>query len=63
MDEWNFKVRMARNRGKIQFLAWCARTPDLRDGPLEIPLSEEVHFEFADTAEEALSKLKREVLQ
>jgi hypothetical protein len=59
--EWHFRARLARNGS--EFIAWCARTPELRNGPLEVDLSEEVYFEFGSTAEEAIAKLKREVLQ
>jgi hypothetical protein len=34
----------------------------LGDGPLDIHFSEEVHFEFASTAEAAIAALKSEVL-
>lgn len=59
--EWHFKVRQMRD-GSGQYLAWCARTPDLHEGPLEISLTEEVHFEFGATEQAALQKLKAEVL-
>jgi hypothetical protein len=56
---WNFKVRPARGGG---FLAWCARADNLGDGPMDIAAHEEVHFEFGTTADEAMAKLRAEVL-
>ena len=59
---WHFKVRLARHQaGNAKFVAWCARTPDLGDGPLDIDPAEEVHAEFGETEAESLLKLKREV--
>lgn len=60
--EWQFRVRRCRN-GLPGFVAWCARTHDLGNGPLDVSAAEETHFEYGPTAEEALGKLKREVLQ
>lgn len=59
---WNFKVRPSR-LGEF-CVAWCARVSDdeMGDGPMEVSFSEEVHFEFGRTPEEALDKLKRKVL-
>jgi hypothetical protein len=61
--EWHFKVRLSNAGYGKEYLAWCAHVGvDLRNGPLQIALDEEVHFEFGTTPEEALSKLRREVL-
>jgi hypothetical protein len=60
MSEWRFKAR--KTRDDREWLAWCAKTDDLGDGPLLVDLSLDCHFEFGSTEEDALSKLKREVL-
>ena len=65
LGEWYFKVRPSRaGMGSDKaFLAWCAKTPYLSDGPISVQLwGEEVYSTFGRTADEALSKLKREVL-
>lgn len=54
---WFFRVRRC-GHGEPGFVAWCAKTPDLRDGPLEVDWNEEVHFEFGATEREAISRLK-----
>lgn len=60
LGEWYFECREAKI---IEgFLAWCAKTPDLGEGPLDVPFELTVYFEFGSTAEEALKKLKRQVL-
>lgn len=61
---WFFKVRPVRGSSSLgEFLAWCARIPELGGGPLDIDFAEEVHAAFGQTAEEALTKLKLEVYQ
>lgn len=45
-----------------QFIAWCAQSDDLGNGPLDIPFDIDVHFEFASSEDEAIRKLKAEVL-
>lgn len=60
--EWYFKVKKTRPGSMGRYLAWCARTPHLGEGPLDVPFEFETHAEFADTSEEALEKLRREVL-
>lgn len=57
--EWRFAVRPSPSGG---FIAWCAKVADLGSGPLDIPLDVEVYFAFADSKEEALRRLRREVL-
>lgn len=57
---WRFAVRACRNGAG--FIAWCAKSDDLANGPLEVDATEEVHFEFGPTADEALGRLKRSVL-
>ena len=44
-----------------QFLAWCCQKPLVGSGPLLEPAENEVWFEYGDTREEALTRLKREV--
>jgi hypothetical protein len=44
-----------------EFIAWCAKTEDLGNGPLEVDFAHECHFEFGATADEALAKLKAQV--
>lgn len=58
---WHFKVRPSRTRPG-EFVAWCAKTEDLGDGPLDIDPSEDVYFEFGKSADEAMTKLRAEVL-
>lgn len=43
------------------FLAWCAKSPDLGENPLDPSPELDVHFEFGATAEEAIGKLKRKI--
>jgi hypothetical protein len=43
-------------------MAWCAKTPALGANPLDVDIGQDVHFEFGETADEALRKLKAEVL-
>lgn len=54
-DGWHYKVRPTRT-GHL-YLAWCAKTVDLKDGPLDIPRHIEVHAEFGDSADEAVTAL------
>jgi hypothetical protein len=58
--EWFFAARPTRCGDR--YLAWCAKTAELGDGPMAIPASEEVHFEFGWSADEALEKLYKELL-
>lgn len=58
--EWYFAAQ--RCREGLGFVAWCAKTPMLGTGPLEVAFDKEVHFEFAPTAEAAIAALKLEVL-
>lgn len=60
IGEWHFKVRKTRDGS--QFIAWCAKTPVLGDGPLDVDFNIETFFQFAPTPEEAIMALKREVL-
>ena len=63
MSGWYFKVRPVHHPSVLgEYIAWCAHTPDLRDGPLEVDLAEEVYSQFGSSAEDALAKLKAEVL-
>lgn len=61
IGNWYFKVRPVRD-DPGNWLAWCARTPNLGNGPLKIDPWEETHFEFGETADAAMAKLKAEVL-
>lgn len=56
---WFFEVRPTRN--VVGYIAWCAKTNKLGDGPLDVAFNEEVHFAFGSTAQAALGELKREV--
>lgn len=58
---WHFKARPSRTI-KGEFIAWCAKTEELGDGPLDVAFDLEVHFEFGSSEDEALSKLRKEVL-
>ena len=59
---WQFKVRPVLRPSPLgKYLAWCARTTDLGNSPLDVDFAEEVHAEYGETAEEALLKLKKEV--
>lgn len=60
INGWWFTARpCTRTAG---WLSWCAKTPRLGSGPMDVDPSQDVHFEFAATAGEALRKLKAEVL-
>ena len=62
VGSWHFRVRPI-GTAKDRFIAWCAENPNLGDNPLLIDWAQnEVHVEFADTAEEALQRLQAEVL-
>lgn len=61
IGDWHFKARPARLHSG--FLAWCAKTPALGDGPLDVDRDCDVYASFGDTAEAAIAALKREVLQ
>jgi hypothetical protein len=64
VGDWHFRVRPCREPSLCgKFLGWCARTPDLGTGPTGVTGDQrQVHFHFADTAEECFAFLKREVL-
>jgi hypothetical protein len=59
MTEWHFKSRPSI-RGEF-CLAWCAPTPNLGDGPLDVDRAIDCHFEFGRTEEEALARLREAV--
>ena len=56
--EWHFRVRPARGGG---FIAWAAQTPDLGDGPSDVPDGEVVYFLLEETEQEALQRLQDDV--
>lgn len=58
--DWHFKCRPLRN-GQPGVMAWCARSSELGDGPLDVDFSLETHFTFADTEAAALKSLREEV--
>lgn len=58
--DWYFASRLVRD-GQ-EWIAWCAKTTDLGEGPLSVPFDLDCYFEFGATEEDAISKLKREVL-
>jgi len=60
MRQWYFKAKRARNGEG--WIAWCAKTPLLGEGPMDVDFSEDVYFEFGESKHEALAKLRREVL-
>lgn len=62
--DWFFAVRPTRNlkSPREKFMAWCARTPLLGDGPLDISIYDDVHVEFGPSADAALKKLQRSLL-
>jgi hypothetical protein len=57
-----FKVASCR-RGSKKFIAWCAKTPVLGNGPLEVAPAEEVYFQYGDTPEYVLYRLKQDLRQ
>jgi hypothetical protein len=60
LGRWHMAVRACRvPLGNRLFIAWAARTSDLGTGPMEVDWNEETHFEFGETAEEALCRLRR----
>ncbi len=62
VGNWYFRARVTSMGGEWTGLAWCAQTPDLGNGPLDIDYSrEDVHFEFGETPEDALRRLKTKV--
>jgi hypothetical protein len=54
----DYKVRSSYTIA-YKFVAWCARTPKLGYGPLDV--DEDVFFAFGETAEFALAGLKSDV--
>lgn len=58
-DDWRFTAKPGKGSG---FTAWCAKSEYLGNSPLDLPFDMEVYFEFGNTAEEAISKLKRKIL-
>jgi hypothetical protein len=58
---WYFRVR--RCRQSAGFIAWCAKSEHLGDGPMDVPSNMECHFEFAATAEGALTRLQAEIMR
>lgn len=63
IGEWFFACRPCRNDSVHKFIAWCAKIPDLTDGPLEVASEADVYVQFGEMAEDALDLLKKEVLQ
>lgn len=56
---WYFKTEPHVGGG----LAWCARTPELRDPVDMLDAGEVVHFEFGASEKVALAALERQVLR
>ena len=56
MSEWHFKTRACQQTPG--WLAWCARTAELGNGPMDVHPRHDVHFKFGETEEEALQKLR-----
>lgn len=44
---------------KHQYVAWCAQSKRLGDGPYNVGVGATVEYEYGATQEEALTKLKR----
>lgn len=61
IGDWYFAS--GRTKRGDRFWAWCAKTPDLGESPLDPPPHVDVFFQIAATEEAALAALKREVLQ
>jgi hypothetical protein len=57
---WHFRVRPARGGG---FIAWASKSPEMGDGPHEVPRGEVVYFLLDDTEQEALARLQDVLLE
>lgn len=57
---WSIASRACRN-GVRGFIAWAKEGDIHEDGPLSEPINDQVWFEFGDTREEAVAKLKIEL--
>ena len=55
---WYYKVKPTLAG---PFVAWCAQTEVLGDGPLQVDPREVVFFRYGPTPEHALAQLKLEV--
>lgn len=64
IGDWRFAVRKTiRGIPSHAWIAWCAKgIDDLGGGPLDIPLDVEVYSQFGASRDEAVAKLKAEVL-
>jgi hypothetical protein len=60
LGDFYCRVRRAR-AGRHRYVAWAARTPELGNGPLEVPFAEDCYFEFGDSVEEAMERLSRDL--
>lgn len=58
--DWYFRVTRSRNKN---WIAWCARSPLVAHTPMWEPPSTSVWFRYGQTKEEAIAKLKAEVLK
>lgn len=64
VGEWYFTARLVRGSDCLgKWCGWCAKIPELGDSALDIDPKLETHVEFAETFDEVIAKLKREVLQ
>ncbi len=59
LQDWHIRVGAARNGG---YVAWAAKTPKLGEGPTDVPPGEVVLFLFDDSEDEALARLKQQVI-
>lgn len=57
---WYFRVTRSKNKN---WIAWCAKDPIFAHSPLWESASTKVWFEYGQTKEEAIAKLKAEVLK
>lgn len=59
---WYFAVKPCEHPDLPNYLAWCSQQPLVADHPLREPEDREIYFEFGRTKEEAIARLKAEVL-
>jgi hypothetical protein len=57
---WHFRVRPARGDG---YIAWASKSPELGNGPEDVPLGEVVYFLLDDSEEDALHCLQGVLLK
>jgi hypothetical protein len=63
--KWYFRARECRNgtwANDKKYIGWCAQTPFLGNGPIDIGFDYDVRFQFGSSENEVLGRLKAEVL-